>query len=544
MLHYLKTSKRTIRVRKYVIYLNIGKTDMSKMGNTQHPKVEIAVENFGPIAEANIDLRPLTVFVGPSNTGKTYFATLTHALNGVFPNITGPRFLFPSGFDGIYDILEVLLRLLVFKNDHQFDEETFQDVIEKLSRGDRAFRLSDLPPKIQELLWNTIDYSYVFGDKLQTELKNYFDVNSIPDLNRLTEKSPSDMTVSLMVGEEHEGGWHINTNASGSDVTFSCSFNEGMIILPEGLAISSNWTDKDNLQFTFKGNLKFDFSEDFVSNKPGELEFDWDTKNHSWKEVNRYYLPAARSGIMQSHRVIATSLVKRSTRVGLERFHEVPTMSGVIADFMERIILYEDSKVSNDIMNHIAETLENEVLSGQIRVKSSGSGYPDFRYLPHDSNEEFRLSQSSSMVSELAPLILYLRGYVQPGDTLIIEEPEAHLHPGAQADMAVILARLVRAGVRVIITTHSDWLLQEIGNLILEGLIDEKTDEQPSWLLPEEVGAWHFQKDEPVKEIAFHPRKGFSPKDYQDVAESLYNRSVNLQQKYEKQEGESKRECT
>ena len=56
----------------------------------QHPNVEIVVKNFGPIAEANIDLRPLTVFVGPSNTGKTYFATLVYALHGIldgFPRI-------------------------------------------------------------------------------------------------------------------------------------------------------------------------------------------------------------------------------------------------------------------------------------------------------------------------------------------------------------------------------------------------------------------------------------------------------------------------
>lgn len=101
--------------------------------------------------------------------------------------------------------------------------------------------------------------------------------------------------------------------------------------------------------------------------------------------------------------------------------------------------------------------------------------------------------------------------------------------------MAVVLACLVREGVRVIITTHSDWLLEEIGNLTLEGLIGEQTNGPESWLLPEEVGAWHFQKDGPVKEIAFHPRRGFSPKGYQDVAEGLYNRSVNLQQRYEKQ---------
>ena len=63
---------------------------MSESKDTQHPNVEIAVKNFGPIAEANIDLRPLTVFVGPSNTGKTYFATLVYALHSSlrgFPRI-------------------------------------------------------------------------------------------------------------------------------------------------------------------------------------------------------------------------------------------------------------------------------------------------------------------------------------------------------------------------------------------------------------------------------------------------------------------------
>ena len=247
---------------------------------------------------------------------------------------------------------------------------------------------------------------------------------------------------------------------------------------------------------------------------------------------------------MQSHRIIASSLVKRTTRVGLERFPEVPTMSGAVADFMERIILYEEDSVSNDEMKDIAETLESEVLAGQILLKLSPSGYPGFYYRPQSIEEDIRLSQASSMVSELAPLVLFLRSLVQPGDTLIIEEPEAHLHPGAQADMAVILARLVRAGVRVIVTTHSDWLLQEIGNLVLEGLLEDETDEPASWLLPEEVGVWHFQKDEPVKEIPFKPRGGISPEDYEDVAEGLYNRSVNLQQRFEKKKGEDERESS
>ena len=68
---------------------------------------------------------------------------------------------------------------------------------------------------------------------------------------------------------------------------------------------------------------------------------------------------------------------------------------------------------------------------------------------------------ASSMVSELAPVVLYLRHLVQPGNVLIIEEPESHLHPAAQVEFTRQLAKLVQAGYRVIITTHSEWILEE-----------------------------------------------------------------------------------
>ena len=106
-------------------------------------------------------------------------------------------------------------------------------------------------------------------------------------------------------------------------------------------------------------------------------------------------------------------------------------------------------------------------------------------------------------------LCFFFVGGIRPGDTLIIEEPEAHLHPGAQTEIALILAGLVRAGVRVIVTTHSDWLLKEIANLIRigelkrKGVQKVKKMEPIHWLLPEEVGTWWFQKDGIVKHIPF-----------------------------------------
>ena len=418
---------------------------MSKVPDTQqHPKVEISVENFGPIAKANIDLRPLTVFVGPSNTGKTYFATLVYALHGAFNGLSGSGLLSPFDQGKILSIVRQLL------TGHTMPKVEIQDLVNKLGMWGRPFKLSDLPKEMRQKLDSATKDTDFFTEKLRDEFKDCFDLDSVSEIIRLTGIKRSEMAMSLKIMEGGREYWDFKINVSESEVNLDSSTvldistNEDIILLPIGCLVSA---------------------ELLVDNNNGSLSISGPTKR------SRYYMPAARSGIMQSHRIIASSLVKRTTRVGLEQFPEVPTLSGIIADFMQKIILYDEKETSSSEMKNLAETLETEVLGGQIRLKPSSSGYPDFSYLPQGIKEEMRLSQTSSMVSELAPLVLFLRSGVKPGDTLIIEEPEAHLHPGAQADMAVILARLVRAGVKVIITTHSDWLLEEIGNLILEGLL-------------------------------------------------------------------------
>ena len=489
---------------------------MREIKDTQHPNVEISVKNFGPITEANIDLRPLTIFVGPSNTGKTYFATLVYALHGIFNDLSDSSLLSPFDHRKAMGILNKLL------TDLTTSEGEIQETLNKLDVTERPFKFSDLPKEIRQKLGIITKDTILFRDELQDELKNCFDLNSISELMRLTGEQGNEITVLLRIGERDREYWNLRMQVSESEVnldnltSLDNPIYDNMTLLPKGWSASGELLINEN-RARIRGF-------------------------RSHRRPSRYYLPAARSGIMQSHRVIVSSLVTRTTRVGLEQFPEIPTLSGVIADFMQKIILYDEKKIPSTEMRHLAETLETEVLAGQVRLKLSSSGYPDFCYFPQGIEEEMRLSQTSSMVSELAPLVLFLRGLVRPGDTLVIEEPEAHLHPGAQADMAVILARLVRVGVKVIVTTHSDWLLQEIGNLTLEGLLAERNYQSANWLLPDEVGAWHFRKDEPVKEISFHPRRGFSPEDYHDVAEGLYNRSVNLQQIYEKQKGGSGRE--
>ena len=243
---------------------------------------------------------------------------------------------------------------------------------------------------------------------------------------------------------------------------------------------------------------------------------------------------------MQSHGVIATALIKRATRIGLDRL-EVSTFSGMIADFLEQIVNYKVRKGSPSRISRVAEQLETDLLEGKIGVnRPTPEAYPEFLYRPDQAEEALRMSHSSAMVSELAPLVLFLRGVVRQGDLLIIEEPESHLHPGAQTKIAQTLARLVRAGVRVLITTHSNWLLQQISNLIREGELrkqGEPTSESADYLKAEEVGAWWFHKNKPVTELPFDLTEGIEPEDHLDIEEDLYNRSAGLQNRIEEKKG-------
>ncbi len=462
------------------------------------PNVEIAVKNFGPIAEATINLHPLTVFVGPSNTGKTYFSTLIYALHGIFNGFSRlpgrPRQMGPLG------LYESLRRI----------NADISAVLEKLNTSSRSLKFSDLPQEICDMLQSEIKDP----ESLRTELKRCFDLNSITDLIRLKDGQRDEMTVALEVSEENQKLWDFNLKAFESDLTVRGSVNENLAIQSKEWVMSTEKLDISDLYIALALELSR-YAED------------------------RAYLPAARSGIMQSHRVIASSLIERATRGGLTPL-EVPTFSGIVADFMKQLILYEKSEEPDEEMQHLADALESDVLAGQILIKPAPSGYPDFLYRPREMGEEVRLTRAASMVSELAPVVLLLRSGIHPGVTLIIEEPEAHLHPGAQTEIALTLAGLVRAGVRVVVTTHSDWLLKEIANLIRigdlkrKGVPQVKKMESIHWLLPEEVGTWWFQEDGIVKQIPFDPTEGIEPKDYEDVADKLYDRSVNLQDLLEK----------
>ena len=77
------------------------------------------------------------------------------------------------------------------------------------------------------------------------------------------------------------------------------------------------------------------------------------------------------------------------------------------------------------------------------------------------------LHLASSSARGLSDLYFFLRHVARRNHLLIIDEPESHLDTANQVLLARLLARLVEAGLKVLLTTHSDYLIKEINNLIM-----------------------------------------------------------------------------
>ena len=165
-----------------------------------------------------------------------------------------------------------------------------------------------------------------------------------------------------------------------------------------------------------------------------------------------YYFPAARSGILQGHKALASSILSRVPLVGIEPF-EIPTLSGVLADFIGNVLRLEKHQADRKV-SEVATYLEEKACRGKVDIGATEARfeYPEIYY--ELAGSKLPLHRTSSMVSEIAPIILFLKYVVQRGDLLIIEEPEAHLHPDNQRTLAIAMVRLVRLGVRLIITTR------------------------------------------------------------------------------------------
>ena len=113
------------------------------------------------------------------------------------------------------------------------------------------------------------------------------------------------------------------------------------------------------------------------------------------------------------------------------------------------------------------------------------------------------LHLASSSARGLSDLYFFLRHVAQRDHLLIIDEPESHLDTANQILLARLLARLVHAGLKVLLTTHSDYLVKELNNLIMLSCsfknkakaVKRLNYKKHDYLAPERIRAYIAKKD-------------------------------------------------
>ena len=518
----------------------------------------IEARNFGPIAEAKLMLKPLTVLIGPSNTGKTYMAMLACMMMKKHAEFTQAvrQQMWMSNYESTLE---------------EMDEEKLKkftsELIAAIEKGGDFLLLSDIPAEIRKN-WHPIAEKMFNShwDNFDSDMRSYYGVSNVTNLVASVGREPfmceygaigrSGEMAKVRVGMHKNG--RIASSSKFSDLRLPVLSRKVIARLDE-MGLSSH---RRELMVIIHQILRESIVNPTV-----------------------HFLPASRGGLLQAQRLMSMAMMRIGSRAGLAEIPTIPMLSRANVDFLEDVnhmldilsqsrgksaAMHNTSKIAwapelarlPTNLRRIAEEVANalkkteQLLEGEIIAKIAGENggksnlmaVPTMGYRPgHPMGVDaiLEMAESSSMVSEIAPLVLYLRGGVGLGDTLFIEEPEAHLHPAAQATMAEILASMVRAGIRVVITTHSDWLLDSIANLVRQG--ESGSGKSKATLKSDDVGVWLFKRDNKdigstAMPVPFDNSGGYIPESLSDFFIDSHNRSAGLRVAYAQAQLQKKRQ--
>ena len=152
--------------------------------------------------------------------------------------------------------------------------------------------------------------------------------------------------------------------------------------------------------------------------------------------------------------------------------------SHFLQDLNELNLRRAPTQVSQDLLQ-----LFHEILEGDIKRIDN-----KYFYQVDNMDNPIPISAAAASIREIAPLEMLARKVDVSTSSVLFEEPEAHLHPLKQRMMADILSAFANARCFMQVTTHSDYLIRRLNELILLNKIREREDEEKFNSLCEEIG--------------------------------------------------------
>lgn len=285
---------------------------------------------------------------------------------------------------------------------------------------------------------------------------------SVKGLKSIDELRLSFKNLNLLLGTNSSGKSTIiqsllivsqNIDEDNSD------FNGSLVSLGDFREIRNFITNAKSISIDVndsKGKHKWEFfeEEDSIENNTGkDCDFKFDE--------GLYYLSASRIGYMDTYE----KNIKKVYKYGLQGeycfSYFIKNKNKVLED---SILIDSISKTLDYNVNYWFDYIINAKLvatdiqqTDRLKVQFSGS-----------SGREVRTKNIGSGLSYLISIIIMCLS-IEEGDTLIIENPEIHLHPKAQSKLIEFFIFISKSNRQLIIETHSDHIFNGIRVAIANG---------------------------------------------------------------------------
>ncbi|GIO23475.1 AAA family ATPase [Oceanobacillus sp. J11TS1] len=477
----------------------------------------LAVQKFGSVENAKIDVSKFMIFVGENNTGKSYVLQLIWGI------IDNKKYVINhSEIDGLKNEFKTLL-----------DEQKG-----KLKETDAEKVYFTLPPEFFE---KALEY---FNESLNTNksviLNNVFNSRdiSVGHLQLIKDNFPhikisySNMDALIEQFQEDKTESEAEKNKE-KRVRIELFVDENRII---------TWNyplkaEKYAVSNIVENVILFAIFEEF---------------DGFYENASPVYFPASRAAFMQVYRSLLSSNIREKITMDHQLsfdFSEdmidkntIPglTITKAVTDFMLSLLNYEEMPEEKNRYKNELSYISRSLTEGKI-IKNNDNR---MMYVPSsDKQTQLPMHLTSSLIAETAPFYLFLSDKNdRPG--WIVEEVETHLHPTKQLKLVKLFFKLINKGKYIWITTHSDSVAQQINNLLLlsqkytQENFNQLNSEQKDIIKEDEiidmkdVSLYQFVRQNDKTSISHleFGEYGYDIKTFNDLLDSLYDETEIIQE--------------
>lgn len=467
------------------------------MNRNKSYQSNININNFGVIGNADIDVVPLTVFIGPNSSGKSFIAKLIQCFS-----LPHESTIVEKGFihllNSSKNFNESNLNLF---NEFDMRFKEYLNSNPTLNSDPFVINFKEFRPLIEEVILKHL--ADVFKEEIMEQFemdlddlinfnKDFFEIRINNNIFKKERDKPFSLPVNTLFLRSNSRNGSNDENA-----VLHLYFDEESNIY---IQMESSVVDKEESFITIYGLIGSIIFENLL------LE-------------NSYYIPAERSELIMDKRLLIRKIQNKSD---LSK-----NQSDVLAN-----IINIDKADKGDFFD-LSCQFEKEFSGIFADVEDNGI-LNEIVYRSSQFDRQISSKILSTSISEMSIFSLYLKYILKKGDLLIIEEPEAHLHPANQRLLVKYFVKAINQGLKILITTHSDYIISQIDNMINLNNVSEADLSSLNYtkdhiLNFEDVNIYNFKKNQ---DNSYDAEKididedGFMEDNFSKIADELYEESI------------------